>query len=91
MITFLFKRTDRFGRRKSMFIGKEYWKNYMVNWFGKDLIEKWEDLATDNYIQSNEREVHLEVYDSGDPEATIIVFSHGMAGYARVLLPFVIP
>ncbi|MFP4017276.1 MAG: alpha/beta hydrolase [Halanaerobiales bacterium] len=74
-----------------MYQGKEYWKNYMERWFGKDLINRWEELVTEDFMQSNGREIHLEVYDSGDPGATTIVFSHGIAGYARVLLPFTIP
>ncbi len=35
--------------------------------------------------------MHLEIYDTGNSHATTIIFSHGIAGYARVLLPFVIP
>ena len=74
-----------------MFEGKDYWKNYMVNWFGEELINKWYELVTEDYIDSNGKKLHLEVYDSGNPEATTIIFSHGIAGYARVLLPFTIP
>lgn len=74
-----------------MFEGMDYWKNYMTKWFGEDLIGKWHDWATEVVIESNQREMHLEVYDTGNPEATTIVFSHGIAGYARVLLPFIAP
>ncbi|MCW4024414.1 MAG: lysophospholipase [Candidatus Bathyarchaeota archaeon] len=35
--------------------------------------------------------MHLEVYDTGTPEAPTVVFTHGIAGYARVLLPFLVP
>lgn len=74
-----------------MFEGRDYWKNYMIRWFGKELIEKWHDLVTEDYIESNKRNIHLEIYDTGNVEATTIIFSHGIAGYARVLLPFIIP
>lgn len=74
-----------------MFEGRDYWKNYMVKWFGKELIEKWNDWATEDYIKSNKRSVHLEIYDTGNIDATTIIFSHGIAGYARILLPFIIP
>ena len=33
----------------------------------------------------------MEIYDTGNAHATTIIFSHGIAGYARVLLPFIIP
>lgn len=74
-----------------LFEGRDYWKNYMIKWFGKELIEKWNNWVTEDYIKSNKRTIHLEVYDSGNSEATTIIFSHGIAGYARVLLPFIIP
>lgn len=74
-----------------MYSGFDYWKNYMEKWFGADLIEKWKRYATVEAILSNDREIQLEVYESKDKAAPAIVFAHGIAGYARLLLPFVLP
>ena len=70
---------------------EDFWKNYMVGWFGTDLIARWEEYCTETFIRSNDDDLHLEVYDSGEPEKPTLIFAHGIAGYARVLLPFIIP
>lgn len=74
-----------------LYTGDDYWKNYMVHWFGKDLIEKWESAVKVEKIQSNGRSINLEIYDTGKRTAPTLVFSHGIAGYARVMLPLTIP
>ncbi|PKO03185.1 MAG: hypothetical protein CVU43_04435 [Chloroflexi bacterium HGW-Chloroflexi-5] len=71
--------------------GKDFWKNYMDIWFGKNLIQKWEKLCFVDRIQSANGEISVEVYKNKDPYQPTIVFSHGIAGYARLLLPFIIP
>lgn len=70
---------------------KDFWKNYMINWFGEELIEKWEKCVEIEQIDSVRGKINLEVYKSDDLSRPAIVFSHGIAGYARVLLPFLIP
>jgi len=74
-----------------MYFGKDYWKNYMEKWFGRDLIEKWEKRVIVEEIQSNGKKINIEVYDTGNKNAPTIIFAHGIAGYARVLLPFTMP
>ena len=74
-----------------MYDGDEYWKNYMVSWFGADLIDKWERYCAEEFIRSNDNDLHLEIYDTGQQRRPTLIFSHGIAGYARVLLPFIIP
>ena len=74
-----------------MYSGKEFWKNYMTQWFGEELIGWWENTVYEDCIRSNDRNIHLEVYSKGDKKSPAIIFSHGIAGYARVLLPFVMP
>ncbi|QGU00335.1 hypothetical protein SYNTR_1741 [Candidatus Syntrophocurvum alkaliphilum] len=71
--------------------GDDYWKNYMENIFGIELIDKWDQYVTQDCILSNNRNINLEIYDSGDNTRPTLVFAHGIAGYARVLLPFLIP
>lgn len=74
-----------------LFETEEYWKNYMVNWFGEELIMKWEKHVTIHPIDSSKGKINLEVYKNADLTKPTIVFSHGIAGYARVLLPFLMP
>lgn len=31
--------------QKISYAGNDFWKNYMIKWFGVDLIEKWEKYA----------------------------------------------
>jgi len=69
--------------------GTDFWKNYMVHWFGKELIKKWETHAQLRQIDSVNGKINIEVYKNLDPSKPTIVFSHGIAGYARLLLPFV--
>jgi len=60
-------------------------------WFGKELIDKWYKYAEVQQIDSVRGKIHVEVYRNEDPTKPTLVFSHGIAGYARVLLPFIVP
>ena len=71
--------------------GDDFWKNYMDNWFGAELIGKWSEYVTEETIISNNRNMHIEIYDAGNPNSPTLIFAHGIAGYARLLLPFLIP
>jgi len=71
--------------------GADFWKNYMERWFGRDLIDEWNSSVRHEWINSGGSRLHLEIYNSGDKSRPVLVFSHGMAGYARILLPFIIP
>ncbi len=76
---------------KYSYKNRDFWKNYMVHWFGEDLIEKWEKYAEIKQIDSINGKINVEVYKNADPTKPTIVFSHGIAGYARLVLPFIIP
>ncbi|HNT78186.1 MAG TPA: alpha/beta fold hydrolase [Anaerolineae bacterium] len=71
--------------------GRDFWKNYMLTWFGEELIAKWEKYAEVKQIASVNGKINLEVYRNQDLARPTIVFSHGIAGYARLLLPFIMP
>ncbi len=73
-----------------MHTGPDYWKNYMERFFGKALIDDWQKSCREITIQSNGEDLHLETYHAGEDKPTL-VFSHGIAGYARVLLPLILP
>jgi pimeloyl-ACP methyl ester carboxylesterase len=70
---------------------EEFWKNYMLRWFGEDLIDKWVRYAELTTIDSVNGPINAEVYRADDSSSPTVVFSHGIAGYARLLLPFIIP
>ena len=76
---------------KTNYQHKDFWKNYMINWFGEELIEKWEKYVEIKQIDSAQGKINIEVYKGSDLARPTIVFTHGIAGYARVLLPFLIP
>ncbi|MFW5707187.1 MAG: alpha/beta hydrolase [Bacteroidota bacterium] len=63
----------------------------MEHWFGTDLIVKWEKYAELRQIDSVNGKINLEVYRNNDPTRPTIIFSHGIAGYGRLMLPFLIP
>jgi alpha-beta hydrolase superfamily lysophospholipase len=63
----------------------------MERWFGEELIADWEKAVELDSVASNDRNINLEVYDTGNADAKTVVFSHGIAGYARILLPLTIP
>ncbi len=71
--------------------GADFWKNYMVHWFGDELIDKWEKHVGQRQIDSVNGKINIEIYRNADPNKPTIVFSHGIAGYARLLTPFYIP
>ena len=68
-----------------------YWKKYMKDFFGEHLIDFWETVVKEEWIVSNNNKIHLEIYNTGDSNAPTLIFSHGIAGYARLLLPFIEP
>lgn len=68
----------------------DYWKNYMERWFGSELIGQFSSHGTRVDIPSNNKHIGLEILEV-DTAAPTLVFSHGIAGYARILLPFLIP
>lgn len=72
-----------------MFLDKDFWKNYMVCWWGEDLIQKAE-VIEEIWLPSSGQNIHLEVYDTKRKTPTII-FLHGLVGYARLVLPFTSP
>lgn len=63
----------------------------MENWFGSELIEKWKNHVIVKRIKSVNEEINIEIYTVKNPKAPTIIFAHGIAGYARVLLPFLMP
>ncbi|PKM81128.1 MAG: hypothetical protein CVU88_04150 [Firmicutes bacterium HGW-Firmicutes-13] len=71
--------------------GRDYWKNYLEVLSALELIDKWHQYARQDWFYSKGSRIHLELYDTGNSKAPTVVLAHGLAGYARLLLPFVIP
>ena len=63
----------------------------MESWFGSELIEKWANHVTVKQVKSANEEINIEIYDVKNTKAPTIIFAHGIAGYARILLPFTMP
>lgn len=63
----------------------------MEFYFGKDLIQFWEEQGQEEWIKSNDSDLHIEIYTHKDQVKPTLIFSHGIAGYARILLPFIKP
>jgi pimeloyl-ACP methyl ester carboxylesterase len=73
------------------YAGGDFWKNYMERWFGDELITEWEKNVIVEEIQSINGPINIEIYRTRNKKNPTIVFSHGIAGYARLLLPFLMP
>ncbi len=76
---------------KEEYSDKDFWKIYMRDYFGEELISKWEQYAEVKQIDSINGKINIEVYKNIDVKKPTIIFTHGIAGYARILLPFLIP
>ena len=74
-----------------MYTGTDFWKNYATEFYDPQLIADWEQQVERTSIPSIKGDLQLEVYDTGDPTRPTLVFAHGIAGYARLLLPFLMP
>lgn len=64
--------------------------SYLMNYekfFGKNVIEFAQNEIQEDWIESADGEIHLDIFTK-DIEAPTIVFSHGMAGYGRLLIPY---
>lgn len=65
---------------------KNYWYNY-GKFIGEDVIKFVETKLEEEWIASAGAEIHLDMFIK-DKKAPTIVFSHGMAGYGRLLAPY---
>ena len=55
--------------------------------FGKNVMEFAQKKLREEWIDSAGGKIHLDVFDN-EIAAPTIVFSHGMAGYGRLLIPY---
>lgn len=70
--------------------GGDYWKNYMEDYFWPGLVEFHQATCVAERIASQGSIMRMETYVV-DAKRPTLVFSHGIAGYARLLLPFIEP
>ncbi len=70
-------------------MNRDFWRSY-APWFGQSVIDEIERTVTEAWIDSAGRRIHLDVYARPGATASIgaVVFSHGIAGYGRLLSPF---
>lgn len=65
-----------------------FWRNY-APWFGQPAIDEVTGTVAEVRIDSFGGRIHLDVYPQASPNrAGTIVFSHGIAGYGRLVSPF---
>lgn len=68
----------------------QYWYRY-APWFGSRVVEEIERTLQETWLDSAGGRIHLDVYPAATaPAAGTLVFSHGMAGYGRLLGPFAV-
>ena len=64
----------------------DYFMNY-EKFFGSSVMEFVQRNAMEEWIASAGGKIHLDIFVK-DTAAPTIVFSHGMAGYGRLLAPY---
>ena len=76
------------SQQKYAFTDEEFWKNYMVKWFGRDLIDFWQKHCEIFNVNSEDITLNVETFSQEGSNVPTIIFLHGIAGYARLMLPF---
>lgn len=61
----------------------EYWRIY----FGQQIVERSNKIREEHTIQSTGVNIHIDVYPHPNPNAPIVIFNHGTAGYCRLFVP----
>jgi len=61
---------------KIEYTDKDFWKNYMINWFGAELITKWENIVEVKKLNSINGQINIEIYKNLDLSKPTIIFSH---------------
>lgn len=65
---------------------KEYINNY-EKFFGKNVMDFINNNLSEDEIVSCNKKIHLDIFENSK-DAPTIIFSHGMAGYGRLLSPY---
>jgi len=66
--------------------GANYWRAYYSN----ALVRRSEALRREETLLSTGVRLHLDIYPRPEPDAPVIVFNHGAAGYCRLFVPLVL-
>ncbi|MBA4377003.1 MAG: hypothetical protein C0401_12645, partial [Anaerolinea sp.] len=67
---------------------RDFWRNYSP-WFGQSVVDEIERTVTETWIDSAGGRIHLDIYARPSSAAIgTVVFSHGIAGYGRMVGPF---
>lgn len=65
---------------------QNYFNNYR-KFFGEDVMDFIHNQLSEKEIVSSGNKIHLDIFERAK-DAPTIVFSHGMAGYGRLLAPY---
>ena len=63
--------------------GSEYWRRYHDD----ETLRRGDALRQVVALRSAGVTIHLDVYPQPDPDAPVVVFNHGGAGYCRLFIP----
>lgn len=59
-----------------------YWRVY----YDENVVERSNRIREEHTILSTEVDIHIDVYARPNPDAPIIIFNHGAAGYCRLFV-----
>lgn len=60
-----------------------YWRTY----YDEELVEQSDNMREEVEITSTGVQIHVDVYAHPNPEAPVVIFNHGAAGYCRLFVP----
>lgn len=63
--------------------GSEYWRIYHDD----ATLARGDQLREVHTIRSGGAPIHIDVYPQPDPDAPVLIFNHGAAGYCRMFVP----
>jgi alpha-beta hydrolase superfamily lysophospholipase len=63
-------------------LGATYWQTY----FDSPTVEKSEQIRQVFSIESTGAQIHIDVYPGSNPDAPVVIFNHGAAGYCRLFV-----
>jgi alpha-beta hydrolase superfamily lysophospholipase len=57
--------------------------NYWHIYYDQDVVAKSDKRREEHQIRSTGVDIHMDVYPHPDPQAPVVIFNHGAAGYCR--------
>lgn len=61
----------------------EVWREY----FKPEVLKRTDELRREHFISSTGVQIHIDTYERPEPNAPVLLFSHGGGGYSRIFIP----